>query len=126
MNELHIVLDTGALVSLRGNPLVSRLVYQATSSPGTHLYAAACALVEADRTYPGLAEHVAQLPAVDIVPLDLSAALSLSGTDGWGLPHTQHIARPTAERPHGAVVATVDPADWKGRPVRVLSLAADE
>ncbi|WP_342450765.1 hypothetical protein [Streptomyces violaceorubidus] len=126
MNELHMVLDTGALVSLRGNPLVSRLVYQATSSPGTRLYAAACALVEADRTYPGLAEHVAQLPAVDILPLDLSAVLSLSGTDGWGLPHTQHVAQPSEERPHGAVVATVSPEDWKGRPVRLLSLALDE
>ncbi|CAL9488733.1 hypothetical protein [Streptomyces sp. enrichment culture] len=125
MKDLHIVLDTGALVSLRGNPLVSRLVYQATSSPGTRLYAASCALVEADRTYPGLAEHVAQLPAVDILPLDLSAALNLCGTDGWGLPHTLHVARPTAERPHGAVVATINPADWQGRPVRVLSLAAD-
>ncbi|MBC9727315.1 hypothetical protein H8R17_21365 [Streptomyces sp. TRM68367] len=126
MNDLHIVMDTGALVALSGNPLVSRLVYQATSGTGMRLHAAACALVEADRRYPGVAEHVAQLPAVDIVPLDLSAALSLTGTDGWGQPHTQHVAQPSAERPRGAVVATVTPEEWKGCPVRLLPLTPDE
>ncbi|MFI2430654.1 hypothetical protein [Streptomyces sp. NPDC018693] len=124
MSDLHVVLDTGALLALRGNPLVSRLVYQATSGTGTRLYTAVCALVEADRQYPGLAEHVVQLPAVDIVPLDLPAALALTAdTDnGWAQPHTQHIALPSVERPRGAVVATVTPEEWKGRPVRLLPL----
>lgn len=125
MNDLHIVLEAGALVALRGNPLVSRLVYQATSGIGTRLYAAACALVEADRLYPELAEHVAQLPAVDIIPLDLPAALALTSADGWGQPHTQHVTRPSAERPRGAVVATVTPEEWKGLPVRLLPLTPD-
>lgn len=62
---------------------------------------------------------------MDILPLDPSAALSPAGTDGWGLPHAEHLAQPSPERPRGAVVATVSPEEWKGRPVRLLSLAPD-
>lgn len=85
------------------NDLVSRLwSTRPTSSPGPRLYAAACALVEADGTYPGW------LSTSDMVPAHAAWRPAVGGT------------------PARTVVATVSPGDWKGRPVRLLSLAADQ
>ncbi|MFD4904238.1 PIN domain-containing protein [Kitasatospora purpeofusca] len=106
----------------RGNLLASRLIHRAHSEPGWHLYAPACALVEADRDRPGTAEHLAALPAVTVLDLDLPAALALAADTTWAQAHTRYAAAPTPERPEGAVVATTDPTRWKGQPVRVIDL----
>ncbi|MGW0822240.1 hypothetical protein [Streptomyces sp. NPDC002845] len=105
-----------------GNVLASRLIHRAHSAPGWFLYAPACALVEADRTRPGTAEHIAALPSVTILDLDLPAALAVARETTWAPAQIGHAARPTPERPDGAVVATTAAESWKGRPVRVLDL----
>ncbi|WP_280694722.1 hypothetical protein [Kitasatospora sp. GAS204B] len=122
---MHVVLDDTAMVAAgRGNILASRLIYRAHAEAGWYLYAPTCALVEADRTRPGTAEHLAALPAVTVLDLDLAAALALAAESTWAEAHTRYAAAPTPERPDGAVVATVDPIRWKGQPVRIIDLTS--
>ncbi|WP_425580268.1 hypothetical protein [Streptomyces polychromogenes] len=110
------------LAAGRGNVLVSRLIHRAHGEVGWFLYAPACALVEADRVRPGTAEHLAALPGVTILDLDLPAALAVAREETWAAAHTRYAARPTADRPEGAIVATTEPKRWDGEPVRVLDL----
>lgn len=126
-DELHVVLDETALVAAgRGNILVSRLIHRAHGQQGWFLYATVCALVEADRARPGTAEHIAALPGIAVVDLDLPAALAVAREDSWAAAHTRYAAEPTPDRPNGAVVATTDPEFWKGTKVRVLDLTPRE
>lgn len=122
-DEVHVVLDDTAMVAAgRGNPLASRLIHRSSLEPGWFLYAPACALVVADRTRRGTAEHIAALPGVVLLDLDLSGALAVAPEDTWAAAHTLHSAQPSPERPAGAVIATVFPGAWKDQPVRVLDL----
>ncbi|MFD7707147.1 hypothetical protein [Streptomyces sp. NPDC059786] len=119
----HIVLDGTAMVAAgTGNVLVSRLIHRAHIEAGWFLYAPACALVEADRVRPGTAEHLAALPGVTVLDLDLPAALALARETSWGPAHTRYAAEPTPERPSGAVIATTEPEAWKEQAVRVIDL----
>lgn len=121
---MHIVLDDTAMVAAgRGNLMASGLIHRAHSQPGWYLYAPACALVEADRARPGTGEHLAALPGITVIDLDLPTALAMARKSTWAPAHTQHAAQPTPERPDGSVVATTDPRRWKGLPVRVLDLS---
>ncbi|MDX2709685.1 hypothetical protein PV350_43790 [Streptomyces sp. PA03-6a] len=124
MNQIvHVVLDDTAMVAAgRGNLLASRLIHRAHAETGWHLYAPTCALVEADRARPGTAEHIAALPGITVVDLDLPAALALARENTWATAHTRHTALPTPERPDGAVIATAAPDRWAGQPVRTLDL----
>ncbi|WP_031076185.1 hypothetical protein [Streptomyces sp. NRRL WC-3742] len=120
---MHVVLDDTAMVAAgRGNLLASRLIHRAHAEPGWYLYAPACALVEADRARPGTAEHLAALPGVTVLELDLPAALVVATDTTWSQAHTRHAAAPTPERPAGAVVATAEPKRWTGEPVRIIDL----
>ncbi|WP_199896667.1 PIN domain-containing protein [Streptomyces niger] len=119
----HIVFDDTAMAAAgQGNLLASRLIHRAHTEPGWFLYAPACALVEADRARPGTAEHLAALPGVTVLDLDLPAALAVARQDTWAAVHTHYAAQPTADRPDGAIVATTAPERWHGQPVRVLDL----
>ncbi|MFF3768104.1 hypothetical protein ACFYYR_29040 [Streptomyces sp. NPDC001922] len=121
---MHIVLDETAMAAAgQGNVLASRLIHRAHAEPGWFLYATTCALVEADRTRPGTAEHIAALPGVTVLHLDLPAALTVAREKTWAAAHSQYAALPTAERPDGAVVATAVPDQWTGLPIRVLDLS---
>lgn len=78
--------------------------------------------MEAERRPPETAEHMAALPGVTVLELDLPAALAVAWEDTWAAAHTGHAAQPSADRPRGSVVATTEPEKWKRRPVRVLDL----
>ena len=122
-DALHIVMDHAAMVAAgRGNILASRLIHRAHAEAGWFLYAPACALVEADRARPGTAEHIAALPGVTVLDLDLSAALAIARDTTWATAHTRYAAEPTPDRPDGAVIATASPDQWHGQPVRILDL----
>ncbi|GGU64188.1 hypothetical protein GCM10010211_31660 [Streptomyces albospinus] len=124
-DALHIVLDETAMAAAgQGNPLASRLIHRAHTEPGWYLYAPACALVEADRARPGTAEHLAALPGVTVLDLDLPAALTVARQQTWAAAHCQYTAQPTPDRPDGAIVATTAPQRWGGEAVRVLDLNA--
>jgi hypothetical protein len=123
--ELHILLDDSALVAAgRGNVLASRLIDRAHSAEADrwHLYTTACAVVAADRERRGTGRHVAALPALVVVPLDLPAALEVMAAGDWSLPHTRYAAQPSVDLPDGAIVATARPDLWRGQPVRVLDI----
>ncbi|MBL7486617.1 hypothetical protein I6A60_34290 [Frankia sp. AgB1.9] len=124
-DEHHVVLDDSAMLAAgRGSVAASRLIDNAHNRKGWFLYAPTCAMVEADRVRSGIAEHFASMPAVRILPLDLSAALSIARQTTWASAHVQHVAGPTLEHPEGVAVATADPARWKGEPIRVIDLTA--
>lgn len=123
-DAVHLVLDETAMVAAsRGNVLASRLIHRAHAEAGWHLYAPACALIEAERTRPGTAGHLAALPGVTVVDLDLSAALAIARADTWAVAHARHAAAPTPERPDGAFITTTVPGRWAGQPVRVLDIS---
>ncbi|PJM80632.1 hypothetical protein CH313_26970 [Streptomyces sp. TSRI0384-2] len=120
---MHIVLDETAMAAAgQGNVLASRLIHRAHAEADWFLYAPACALVEADRTRPGTAEHLASLPGITVVDLDLPAVLAVAREEGWAVAHSRYAAQPTPERPDGAVVATTAARRWEGSQVRVLDL----
>lgn len=120
---VHIVLDETAMAAAgQGNVLASRLIHRAHAEADWFLYAPACALVEADRTRPGMAEHLASLPGITVVDLDLPAVLAVARDKGWAVAHSRYAAQPTPERPDGAVVATTAARRWEGSQVRVLDL----
>ncbi|WP_155060829.1 PIN domain-containing protein [Streptomyces blattellae] len=120
---MHVILDATAMVAAgSGNVLASRLIHRAHTVPGWFLYAPTCALVEADRTRPGTAEHIAALPGIAVLDLDLPTALAVARDTTWAPAQIEYAARPTPERLDGSVVATADPENWKGRAVRVLDL----
>lgn len=122
---MHIVLDDTAMAAAgQGNILASRLIHRAHAEPGWFLYAPTCALVEADRARRGTAEHLAALPGITVLDLDLPAALALAAQETWAAAHSQFAAQPTPDRPDGAIIATTAPKRWNGQPVRVLDLNA--
>ncbi|ORT58955.1 hypothetical protein BKD26_16435 [Streptomyces sp. CB03238] len=114
--------DTALVAAGRGNFLASRVIHRAHNEAGWRLYAPTCALVEADRTHPGTAEHFASMPGVVLLELDTPAALAVAKQDTWSMAHVLHAAEPTPERPSGGVVATMERDRWKGAPVRLLDL----
>ncbi|GAA2581070.1 hypothetical protein [Streptomyces tubercidicus] len=122
-DPLHIVLDDTAMTAAgQGNVLASRLIHRAHAESGWYLYAPTCALVEADRARPGTAEHLAALPGITVLDLDLPAALAIAGQGTWAAAHSHYAAQPTPDRPDGAIVATTAPERWRGEPVRILDL----
>jgi len=121
--SVHVVLDeTAMLAAGLGNVLASRLIHRAHAEPGWYLYAPACALVEADRARPGTAGHLAALPGITVVDLDLPAALALAKDTTWAQAHCRHTALPDPQRPDGAFIATTNPTRWLGGKVRILDL----
>lgn len=124
-DAVHIVLDDTAMAAAgQGNVLASRLIHRAHAQAGWYLYAPTCALVEADRARPGTAEHLAALPGITVLDLDLPAALAVARHRTWAQAHCQYVAQPTADRPDGAIIATTAPGRWTGEPVRVLDLTS--
>lgn len=122
---MHIVLDDTAMTAAgQGNVLASRLIHRAHAESDWFLYVPVCALVEADRARPGTAEHLASLPGITVLDLDLAAALALARQETWAVAHSQYAAQPTPDRPDGAVIATTAPDRWAGAPVRVLDLTS--
>lgn len=129
---LPVIFDDSALVAGgHGNMLVASLIARAHPDPfqqhdpneePIRIYVAACALVAADRERPGTGLHVAGLPNLEVLPLDLPAALDIMGEAAWVLPHTRYAAQPSLELPEGAIVATARPEVWKGQEVRVLDV----
>ncbi|GHH57551.1 hypothetical protein [Streptomyces candidus] len=120
---MHIVLDESAMAAVgQGNVLASRLIHRAHAEAEWFLYAPACALVEADRARPGTAEHLAAMPGITVLDLDLAAALAVARGKTWAAAHSQHAAQPTPDRPDGAVIATTTPKRWENEAVRVIDL----
>jgi hypothetical protein len=97
---MHVVLDDTAMVPpVTATSWASRLISWAHTGSGWLLYASVCALVEADRTRPGVAEHFAAMPAITVLELDLPAALAVARDATWAEAHTRYAAGPAPDRP---------------------------
>jgi hypothetical protein len=83
-------------------------------------------VLEADREYVGIAEHVGQLEVLHTVDLDYPAALAVAQLFRDGVPvgigAAIHAARHLPEWGADALVATVTPKTYEGRGVPVFDL----
>lgn len=127
MEENHLVLDTPTLLALRGNKQVSGLVHYAHSDEFLRLWVPVLALVDADSEFEGIAEHIGQLEALGVVPLDYADAVDVMRLRHAGLP-LGCAAAVVAVRgigvgyEPGAAVATVTPQIYEGSGVGVMDL----
>lgn len=126
MIQHHLVLDAPTLVALSGNRQVSALVHQAYLETDTRLWAPTLSILEADREYVGIAEHVGQLDVIHTVDLDYASALSVAQLHRDGVPlgigAAIHAARHLPEWGTDALIATVTPKPYEGRGAPVLDL----
>ncbi|MFE0799066.1 hypothetical protein [Streptomyces sp. NPDC058812] len=122
----HLVLDAPTLLALSGNRQVSALVHRAHFETETRLWAPTLSLLEADRAFLGIAEHVGQLDVIHTVDLDYPAALAVARLSRDGVPPgigaAIHAARHLPEWGTDALVATVEPKAYEGRGLPVLDL----
>ncbi|MDX2678481.1 hypothetical protein [Streptomyces soliscabiei] len=122
----HLVLDAPTLVAMSGNRQVSALIHWADFEVETRLWVPTLSVVEADREYLGIAEHVGQLESLHTVDLDYPATLAVARMERDGVPPgigaAIHAARHLPEWGADAAVATVHPKAYEGRGVPVLDL----
>ncbi|PJE94169.1 hypothetical protein CUT44_28165 [Streptomyces carminius] len=122
----HLVLDAPTLVALSGNRQVSALIHRAHFEPETRLWVPVLSALEADREYPGIAEHIGQLEVVHTVDLDYPALLTVTGLHRDGVPPgiaaAVHAARHLPVWDTDALVATVEPKAYVGLAVPLLDL----
>lgn len=99
-----IVLDTGAVTALAaGHRTLLRFADTAAASPFKHLMVPALCLMAAEVGTRGAGMFVLSLPAVEIEPLDPTAAVTVATMvrDGIGAQDTAHalyVALPTGSR----------------------------
>ncbi|MEU6608695.1 hypothetical protein ABZ922_27205 [Streptomyces shenzhenensis] len=122
----HLVLDTPTLVALSGNRQVSALIHQAHFETETRLWVPTLSVLEADREYVGIAEHVGQLEVLHTLDLDYPAMLQVAQLHRDGVPlgiaAAIHAARHLPRWGTDALVASVDPKAYEGRAVSVFDL----
>ncbi|MER5433371.1 hypothetical protein [Streptomyces sp. NPDC002588] len=122
----HLVLDSPTLVAISGNRQVSALIHWAGLEVETRLWVPTLSVLEADREYLGIVEHVGQLESVHTVELDYPAALAVARMERDGVPPgigaAIHAVRHLPEFGADGAVATVQPKAYEGRGVPVLDL----
>jgi hypothetical protein len=124
--QYHLVLDAPTLVALSGNRQVSALIHRAHFESETRLWAPVLSILEAEREYLGIAEHIGQLDVVHTVDLDYPAMLTVAQLHRDGVPPgigaALHAVRHLPEFGAGGLVATVAPKAYEGRGAAVLDL----
>ncbi|MGW3955386.1 hypothetical protein ACWEKM_31640 [Streptomyces sp. NPDC004752] len=122
----HLVLDTPTLLALSGNRQVSALIHRAHFEAETRLWVPTLSVLEADREYVGIAEHVGQLEVLHTLDLDYPAMLLVAQLHRDGVPlgiaAAIHAARHLPGWGTDALVASVDPKAYEGRAVSVFDL----
>lgn len=119
MPAATVVLDHTALLALgAGNRAVCALVAQAHQEHGRCVYIPSMCLAAAVAARPALADHVAALPALEVLELDQGAAtvvgdLIAEGVD-WRAAHAIDASRATEEWPRGRPVVTALPGIYRG------------
>lgn len=122
----HLVLDAPTLVALSGSRQVPALIHQANFETGTRLWVPVLAILEADREYLGIAEHIGQLDVLHTLDLDYAGTLAVAQLHRDGVPFgvgaAIHAARQLPLWGTDALVATVTPKAYEGRGVPVFDL----
>ncbi|MFC9424539.1 hypothetical protein [Streptomyces sp. NPDC056987] len=127
MSLQHLILDDPTLLALGGgNRPASTLVMRGYRNPDVRLLVPTLCLLEADRKREGVGVHAGSLDALHTVDLDFPGSLQVAELARTGVPigiaHAAVTATPTADRPAGAIVATVAPENYEGLRVTVLDL----
>jgi len=127
VSDAHVVLDgTALLVLAAGNWKASTLLVEAERRGDLRLWMPTLCILDADERGPTLAAYVGALEMLHPVPLDFEAALAICELRGGKLSAAMcaavHAARPSLERPDGAVIATMTPEAYKDAGVPVLDL----
>ncbi|MFI6700130.1 hypothetical protein ACIBJC_14335 [Streptomyces sp. NPDC050509] len=127
MSLQHLILDDPTLLALGGgNKPASALVMRGYRNPDVRLLVPTLCLLEADRKREGIGVHAGSLNALHTVDLDFPGSLHVAELARAGVPigvaHAAVTAAPAADRPNGAIVATVAPENYEGLRVAVLDL----
>ncbi|RZB17635.1 hypothetical protein StrepF001_17475 [Streptomyces sp. F001] len=112
-----IVLDHHALLALgRGHRVLSGFIVAAHEDPLYTVIVPALCLAEATRSRPGIATHLAQLPAVEVASIDRIVAdtmgriaASFFPEQGWPILHAAAVSMTT-----GWEVATLEAKEYHG------------
>ncbi|CAM5597061.1 hypothetical protein AB0D47_36195 [Streptomyces sp. NPDC048376] len=122
----HYVLDSRTLLALGGNKQVSGLIHIAAGDPTVRLWVPIVCVLEAERERAGIVDYLGILDVLHTLDADYATAHAVADlyrrNVPFGVGAAVHATQPTLDRPDGAVVATVAPADYDGLEAPVLDL----
>ncbi|MFD7164747.1 PIN domain-containing protein [Streptomyces violascens] len=122
----HYVLDTSTLLALGGNKQVSGLIHIASGDPTVRLWVPVVSALEAERERAGVVDYLGILDTLHTLDADYEAAHAIAALYRrqvpFGVAAAVHAARPTMDRPDGALIATVGPQAYDGLGVPVMDL----
>ncbi|GAA1378065.1 hypothetical protein [Streptomyces beijiangensis] len=122
----HYILDTDTLLALGGNKQVSGLIHIAAEDPSVRLWVPIVSALEAERQRKGIIDYLGILDTLHTLEADYEAAHAIADLYRrdvpFGVAAAIHAARPTMERPEGALIATVNPLPYAGLGVPVMDL----
>ncbi|MFJ4276174.1 hypothetical protein ACIP29_37160 [Streptomyces coelicoflavus] len=122
----HYVLDSPTLLALGGNKQVSGLIHIAAGDPTVRLWVPVVCVLEAERERSGIVDYLGILDVLHVLDADYATAHTVAELHRRNVPFgvgaAVHAARPTLDRPDGALVATVTPTDYDGLGAPVLDL----
>ncbi|GGV72622.1 hypothetical protein GCM10010277_85730 [Streptomyces longisporoflavus] len=124
----HYVLDTATLLALGGSKQVSGLIHLAAGDPVVRLWVPITCALEAERERTGIVDYLGILDVLHTLDTDYAAAHTIAALHqrhvSYGVAAAVHAARPTLDRPEGALVATVAPQPYEALEVPVFNLNA--
>lgn len=109
-----------------GNKQVSGLIRIAAEDPSVRLWVPVVSALEAERQSVGIIGYLGILDTLHTLEADYDAAHAIADLYRrdvpFGVAAAVHTARPTMDRPEGALVATVAPQLYRGLGVPVMGL----
>ncbi|MFG2526005.1 hypothetical protein [Streptomyces sp. NPDC048527] len=123
----HYNLDSAALLALGGHKQVSGLVHVAAGDPTVRLWVPIVSALGAERERTGIVDYLGILDVLYTLDADYEAAHAIADLHRRNVPFgvapaAVHAARPTLDRPDGALVAIVAPSDYEGLGAPVMDL----
>jgi hypothetical protein len=122
----HYILDSSTLLALGGHKQVSGLVHVAAGDPTVRLWVPIVCALEAERERTGIVDYLGILDVLHTLDADYEAAHAIADLHRqdvpFGVAAAVHAARPTLDRPDGALVATVAATAYEGLGAPVMDL----
>ncbi|GAA1226230.1 PIN domain-containing protein [Streptomyces aureus] len=122
----HYILDSATLLALGGHKQVSGLVHVAAGDPTVRLWVPIVSALEAERERTGIVDYLGILDVLHTLDTDYEIARAIADLHRrnvpFGVAAAVHAARPTLDRPDGALVATIAPSDYEGLGAPVMDL----
>ncbi|MEU6709744.1 hypothetical protein [Streptomyces wuyuanensis] len=122
----HYILDSDTLLALGGHKQVSGLIHIASGDPTVRLWVPIISALEAERHRPGIIDYLGILDTLHTLDADYESAHTIAELHRrhvpFGTAAAVHAARPTLDRPDGALIATTTPTSYQGLGVPVMDL----